>query len=106
MEKNITDGFDPIRLPKPGERQIKALRDDEVMRMLDAVTTGEGLTKHERTYWEKTKYRDKCILMYFVTNLYLNFEKCQINHIKKSFMKKRQKRLTNSYFDSIIKLSK
>ena len=67
VEKNITDGFDPIRLPKPGERQIKALQDDEVMRMLDAVTTGEGLTKHERTYWEKTKYRDKCILMYFVT---------------------------------------
>ncbi len=67
VEKNITDGFDPIRLPKPGERQIKALQDDEVMRMLDAVTTGEGLTKHERTYWEKTKYRDKCILLYFVT---------------------------------------
>ena len=67
VEKNITDGFDPIRLPKPGERQIKALQDDEVMRMLDAVTTGEGLTNHERSYWEKTKYRDKCILMYFVT---------------------------------------
>lgn len=67
VEKNITDGFDPIRLPKPGERQIKALQDDEVMRMLDAVTTGEGLTKHELAYWEKTKYRDKCILLYFVT---------------------------------------
>ena len=40
FEKNITDGFDPIRVPKAGEREIKALQDDEVMIMLDAVTNG------------------------------------------------------------------
>lgn len=67
IEKNITDGFDPIRVPKPGEREIKALQDDEVMIMLDAVTNGTGLTEHERSYWEKTKFRDKCILVMFVT---------------------------------------
>ena len=67
LEKNITDGFDPIRVSKPGEREIKALQDDEVMIMLDAVTTGNGLTPHERTYWEKTKLRDKAILVMFVT---------------------------------------
>lgn len=67
LEKNITDGFDPIRVPKPGEREIKALQDDEVMVMLDAVTTGTGLTKHERSYWEKTKKRDKAILILFLT---------------------------------------
>lgn len=67
VSRNITDGFDPIRLPKPGEREIKALQDNEVMIMLDAVSTGEGLTAHERSYWEKTKYRDKCILMFFLT---------------------------------------
>lgn len=67
VSRNITDGFDPIRLPKPGEREIKALQDNEVMIMLDAVSTGEGLTAHERAYWEKTKYRDKCILMFFLT---------------------------------------
>ena len=67
LEKNITDGFDPIRVPKPGEREIKALQDDEVMIMLDAVTNGTGLTDHERRYWEKTKLRDKAILMLFVT---------------------------------------
>ena len=55
ISKNITDGFDPIKVPKPGEREIKALQDDEVMIMLDAVTTGSGLTAHERSYWEKTK---------------------------------------------------
>ena len=67
VEKNITDGFDPIRVQKPSERVVKALQDDEVMIMLDAVTTGEGLTNHERSYWEKTKYRDKAILVLFLT---------------------------------------
>lgn len=67
LEKNITDGFDPIRVPKPGEREIKALQDDEVMIMLDAVTSGAGLTAHERAYWEKTKLRDKAILITFLT---------------------------------------
>ncbi|MBQ0004262.1 MAG: tyrosine-type recombinase/integrase [Clostridiales bacterium] len=67
VENNITDGFDPIRVPKPGEREIKALQDDEVMIMLDAVTTGAELTAHERSYWEKTKLRDKAILILFVT---------------------------------------
>ncbi len=67
LEKNITDGFDPIKVQKPGEREIKALQDDEVMIMLDAVSSGAGLTEHERSYWEKTKLRDKAILVIFVT---------------------------------------
>ena len=67
LSKNITDGFDPIRVPKPGEREIKALQDDEVMIMLDAVSTGAGLTAHERSYWEKTKRRYKAILILFLT---------------------------------------
>ena len=67
LDKNITDGFDPIRVPKPGEREIKALQDDEVMIMLDAVSSGNGLTAHEKIYWEKTKLRDKAILITFLT---------------------------------------
>ena len=67
VDKNITDGFDPIRVPKPGEKEIKALQDDEVMIMLYAVSTGEGLTKREYDYWEKTKKRDKAILIVFLT---------------------------------------
>lgn len=67
VTRNITDAFNPIRVPKPGEREIKALQDDEVMRMLDAVTTGSHLTKKEREFWEKTKYRDKAILILFLT---------------------------------------
>lgn len=67
MAKNITDGFDPIRVQKIGDREIKALQDDEVMIMLDAVSTGTHLTKHEKAYWEKTKKRDKAILILFLT---------------------------------------
>lgn len=67
IDVNITDGFDPIRVPKPGEHEIKALQDDEVMIMLDAVTTGTHLTEHEKLYWEKTKLRDKAILILFLT---------------------------------------
>jgi len=67
VSRNITDAFDPIKLPKPGEREIKALQDDEVMRMLDAVSTGGNLTKKEREFWEKTKKRDKAILILFLT---------------------------------------
>ena len=67
IDKNITDGFDPIRVPKAGEREIKALQDDEVMIMLDAVSSGTHLTAKEKQFWEKTKKRDKAILMLFLT---------------------------------------
>ena len=67
ISKNITDGLDPIRVAKPGEKEIKALQDDEVMIMLDVVTTGKELTKKEHEFWEKTKYRDKAILLIFLT---------------------------------------
>ncbi len=67
LKKNITDGFNPIRVQKPGEREIKRLEEDEVMRMLDAVSSGMPLTEKERAFWEKTKKRDKAILMLFLT---------------------------------------
>ncbi|MDR1796006.1 MAG: tyrosine-type recombinase/integrase [Clostridiales Family XIII bacterium] len=67
VPKNITDGFDPIRLPHAGDKEIKHLDDNEVMVMLDAVATGEGLTKKEKKFWEKTKRRDRAMLLLFVT---------------------------------------
>lgn len=79
IDKNITDGFDPIRVPKASEREIKALQDDEVMKMLDAVSTGSHLTDKERQYWEKTKKRDKAILMLFLTYGLRLFELQQLN---------------------------
>ena len=48
ISQNITDKFDPIRVQKASEREIKALQDNEVMIMLDAVSTGNNLTPKER----------------------------------------------------------
>ena len=79
LTKNITDGFDPIRVPKASEREIKALQDDEVMIMLDAVSSGTHLTEKERQYWEKTKKRDKAILILFLTYGLRLFELQQLN---------------------------
>lgn len=79
IDKNITDGFDPVRVPKAGEREIKALQDDEVMIMLDAVSTGVHLTPKERQFWEKTKLRDKAILILFLTYGLRLFELHQLN---------------------------
>ena len=67
LDKNITDGFNPIKLPKPQPDAIKRLDIDEVAIMLDAVETGQGLTEKELVYWKKTKLRDKAILALFVT---------------------------------------
>ncbi|MFR3567799.1 MAG: tyrosine-type recombinase/integrase [Paraclostridium sordellii] len=67
IENNITDGFNPIKLPKPQPDAIKRLEIDEVAKMLDSVETGEGLTEKEKVYWRKTKLRDKAILALFVT---------------------------------------
>lgn len=64
---NITDGFNPIKLPKPQPDAIKRLDIDEVQAMLTAVMSGAGLTDKERTYWQKTRYRDRAILALFVT---------------------------------------
>lgn len=67
INENITSGFNPIRLPKPQPDAIKKLEVDEVATMLDAVEKGIGFTKKELEYWEKTKLRDKAILVLFVT---------------------------------------
>ncbi len=67
LSKNITDGLDPIRVPKPGEREIKALTDEEVRLMLNTVSEGVGLTKKQLEFWRKTKKRDKAILVLFIT---------------------------------------
>lgn len=67
LSKNITDGLDPIKVAKPAETEIKALTDEEVRTMLRAVETGEGMTKKQLQFFEKTKKRDKAILLLFLT---------------------------------------
>lgn len=67
IKSNITTGFNPIRLPKPQPDAIKRLAIEEVAEMLKAVEFGHGLSDKEKVYWEKTKYRDKAILVLFTT---------------------------------------
>ena len=67
MPEDITSMFNPIKVQSPAEHEIKAMQDDEVMIMLDAVATGEHLTPRERQYWQKTRKRDKAILVLFLT---------------------------------------
>ena len=79
LPTNITDGFNPIKLPKPQPDAIKRLDIDEVMVMLDAVESGDGLTEKEKVYWEKTKLRDKAILALFVTYRLRLYELRELN---------------------------
>jgi site-specific recombinase XerD len=67
IEKNITDGFNPIRMPKPQPDAIKRLDVDEMVDLLERVDLGSGLTEKERQYWLKTHYRDRAIMVLFVT---------------------------------------
>lgn len=67
LKTDITGGFNPIKLPKPQPDAIKRLEIDEVSIMLEAVETGSGLSDKEKTYWLKTRLRDRAILLLFIT---------------------------------------
>lgn len=64
---NISEKIDPVSIKRTGSNDnIKALQEDEIMELLDIVSTGKGLTSKEHDYWEKNKYRDKLIIELFV----------------------------------------
>ena len=51
-----------ITLPKNHEKPIIRLDIDEVAQLLDMVEAGEGLTKRQEAYYQKTRQRDLTIL--------------------------------------------
>ncbi len=67
IPNNITDGFNPIQLPKPQPDAIKRLDIDEVVQLLKMVEDGAQLSKTEMKYWQKTRLRDRAILIMFLT---------------------------------------
>lgn len=67
IDTNIVEGLNPIKLPKPQPDAIKRLYVEELNKLLDTVSTGKGLTESELKYWNKTKLRDKAIILLFVT---------------------------------------
>lgn len=79
LKKNITLGFNPIRLPKKGDKEIKALRDDEVKKMLDIFDNSSLLSKKQQDFFNKTKSRDKLILLMFLTYGLRLFELSNLN---------------------------
>lgn len=64
---NIVDGFNPIKAPKTQPDAIKRLEVEEIPKLLDLVSTGVGLSEKERVFWNKTKLRDKAIMVLFLT---------------------------------------
>lgn len=60
ISENVTE---KIRMPKIKEKPIIYLDRDEIVRMLDAVNTGEGMTERQKKYAENTRIRDLAIIM-------------------------------------------
>ena len=65
IEHDITGKILSISV-KDSERTVKALQENETMELLDAVSTGHGLTDKQKYWWEKTRYRDTFIIALFV----------------------------------------
>ncbi|MDD3840327.1 MAG: tyrosine-type recombinase/integrase [Clostridia bacterium] len=63
LDRNVTSLVD---LPKIYEKPIIRLEIDEVAKLLDAVESGEGLTKTQKRYHKYTKSRDLAILTLFL----------------------------------------
>lgn len=72
IDVDITEKVLPIEV-KSSKKTVKALQENEALDLLDAVTTGEGLSTRQKKYWEKTKYRDRLIIALFtITGLRLS----------------------------------
>lgn len=67
IDRDLSTGLNPIRMPKAQPDSIKRLHEEEIERLLEVVETGQGLTDRELIYWEKTKLRDRAILLFFIT---------------------------------------
>lgn len=88
LSENITDGFNPIKLPKLNPDAIKRLSIEETNQLIRVVNMGIGLTKKEYEFWKKTRYRDKAIIMIFVV---LGLRLSELEHLNiSSFNMKRR----------------
>lgn len=67
LANDITLGFNPIKVPKKQPGSIKRLYENEMIQLLHVVKTGDGLTDHEKRFWNKTKLRDLAIVLLFLT---------------------------------------
>lgn len=66
IENNIVDGINPIKTPKKSPDAIKKLSITEAERLIQIVSSGDGLSKKELDFWQHTKKRDRLIVLFFV----------------------------------------
>lgn len=67
LNQNPSQDLNPIKMPKLDPDAIKKLDIEETELLIHVVTTGEGLSKKELQFWEKTKKRDIAIILLFIT---------------------------------------
>lgn len=60
------DNSAKVNTPKLHEKPIIRLDGDEVYSIIDVAESGQGLTPHQKSYHQKTKVRDRAILMLFL----------------------------------------
>ncbi len=63
VDANVTTLVD---LPVVHEKPILRLDQDEMKKLLDAASTGEGLSDHQKVFQERTRLRDRAMLLLFL----------------------------------------
>ena len=89
ISENIASGLNPLTLPKLNPDTIKRLSISETNDLIHIVETGDGLTDKEKIFWQKTKLRDKAIILLFVL-LGLRISELQQLNISSFNWKKRE----------------
>ena len=64
IEHDVTGKVMQISV-RQSNRAVKVLQENEMLDLLDVVSTGNGLSDRQKRYWEKTRYRDTLILALF-----------------------------------------
>lgn len=110
LKIDITPGFNPIKLPKRTPDSIKRLRENELINLINVVSKGEGLTKKQLQYWDKTKYRDILIILLFTTYglrlnelINLNISSFNFSRMEFKIFRKRDKEALMPINNTILK---
>lgn len=84
-----------VNTPKIRKKELTTLSPDEVGRILNKISTGNGLSKKQLSFAEKTRYRDYAIFVLLLTSGMrvselvginmsdINFEACEIKILRK-----------------------
>lgn len=89
IENNISGNISSVKMDELDNDKIKRLEEDEVMKLLDIVKNGTGLSKRELKDWEDIRARNTLIFLMFLTYGLRLFELRELNlssfNIKKNY---------------------